>query len=117
MREHFFSPRQSPPGIDAAGQGASAPPFNVVRSTTGPLSTLEVVTNGLPLALRAHAEVWLPLLTLVLGYVGSIVTEDRRDRRAAERERSARSAERDTNRADREADFQRETLLDLQDAH
>jgi hypothetical protein len=61
-------------------------------------------------------EVWLPLATLVLGYVGSLCTEWFRDRRAEGREKFMREAEVADRRANREADFQRETLLRIQDA-
>lgn len=61
-------------------------------------------------------EVWLPLVTLVVGYAGSLVTESFRDKRAARREAQARQADRQQKRADRQADFQRETLLALQES-
>jgi hypothetical protein len=51
------------------------------------------------------SEIWLPLVTLALGWAGGIGTEAFRDRRASERERQARQAE-----------LQRSTLLELQDA-
>lgn len=61
-------------------------------------------------------NVWLPLVTLVGGYVGSLVTEALRERRIERRERIAREAEARVRRESREADFQRETLLRTQDA-
>lgn len=61
-------------------------------------------------------EVWLPLATLVLGYVGSLFTESLRDRRVERRETLMYNAEIADRRANREADFQRETLLRIQDA-
>lgn len=60
-------------------------------------------------------NVWLPLATLVLGYAGSLLTEAVRDRRAERRERLAREAEAATHRQRRDEDFQRETLLRIQD--
>jgi hypothetical protein len=50
-------------------------------------------------------ETWLPLLALILGWGLSQITEVWKDRRASDRERLARQAE-----------LQRTTLLDLQDA-
>jgi hypothetical protein len=50
-------------------------------------------------------ETWLPILTLALGWAGAQVTEVLRDRRASNRDRQARQAE-----------LQRTTLLELQDA-
>jgi hypothetical protein len=68
------------------------------------------------LVAAVERDVWLPIATLALGYLGSLYTEAQRDRRAAKRERLVRASERQARRADREADFQRETLLSLQDA-
>jgi hypothetical protein len=50
-------------------------------------------------------ETWLPLVTFILGLAGALVTEAFRDRRASNRERQARQAE-----------LQRTTILELQDA-
>ncbi|HSW94972.1 MAG TPA: hypothetical protein VLI88_02310 [Patescibacteria group bacterium] len=61
-------------------------------------------------------EVWLPLLTLILGYVGSLLTESRRDARLAQREEKARTDARALASADRRDEFQRKTLLELQEA-
>ena len=68
-----------------------------------------------------------PLLTALLGYLTSAFTEYFRDRRARERDRSAAAAmgvrEREARQAarrmqlfERRSNFQRETLLNLQDA-
>lgn len=57
------------------------------------------------------ANVLLPLVTLVLGYVGRMLTEYLQDRRVASRDREARAEE----RARRRKEFQRETLLELQE--
>jgi hypothetical protein len=51
------------------------------------------------------AETLLPLVTFILGLAGALATEAFRDRRASSRERQARQAE-----------LQRTTLLELQDA-
>jgi len=61
-------------------------------------------------------NVWLPILTLVLGYVGSMATEILRDRRQAARELRNREEERERVRDDRREEFQIRTLLDLQEA-
>ena len=50
-------------------------------------------------------EIWLPILTLGLGWGLAQITEVLKDRRASTRERQARVAE-----------LQRSTLLELQDA-
>jgi hypothetical protein len=51
------------------------------------------------------SDIWLPLATLVLGWVGAQVTDVLRDRRTITRDRLARQAE-----------LQRTTLLELQEA-
>jgi hypothetical protein len=68
------------------------------------------------------SEVWLPILTLVLGYVFSLITEAVRDRRQSEREKQTRADERDAVKAarleevdQRRREFQRATLLELQE--
>jgi hypothetical protein len=72
--------------------------------------------------LAISQDVWLPLLALVLGYVFSLLTEAFRDRRQTARERQARGDEREAVKAAhveaderRRRDFQRETLLELQE--
>lgn len=67
-------------------------------------------------------EVWVPIVTLILGYASSLVTEAQRDKRASTREREAREAEREEvrnalerERRDRHVRFQQETLLELQE--
>ena len=62
------------------------------------------------------SAIWLPLATLVLGYVGSLITESRRDIRAARREREVREQDRAQAISDRRSTFQRQTLLGLQQA-
>jgi hypothetical protein len=61
-------------------------------------------------------EVWLPLVTLLLGYAGSLLTESRRDARLAQREEKARADTRALAGADWRDEFQRKTLLELQEA-
>jgi hypothetical protein len=68
------------------------------------------------------SEVWVPLAAVVVGYAGSLLTESFRDRHQSAREREARAAERADVRAlreqeiqDRRDQFQRETLLELQE--
>jgi hypothetical protein len=58
------------------------------------------------------AEIWLPILTLAIGWAGAQATEMLRDRRTSEREREASKREREA----RQAELQRGTLLELQDA-
>jgi hypothetical protein len=60
-------------------------------------------------------DVWLPLVTFGLGFAGSLAIEERRDRRLATREADARTAERAVTREERRDEFQRDTLLMLQD--
>jgi hypothetical protein len=61
-------------------------------------------------------EVWFPVSTFIAGFAGSLLTEALRDKRLATREREAREAERELIRTQRRDDFQRETLLPLQEA-
>lgn len=60
--------------------------------------------------------VWFPVLTLLLGYAAKSLTDWLQDRRHAERERIARLEARHDQIFLRRADFQRETLLELQTA-
>jgi hypothetical protein len=62
------------------------------------------------------ANSWLPLLSALGGYLTGAITEYLRDRRARQREREARDATRQLQLSERRSDFQRETLLNLQDA-
>lgn len=59
-------------------------------------------------------EILFPIATLILGYVGSLLTEAWRERRVREREREARRAERQHEVDRRRIEFQRTTLMDLQ---
>jgi hypothetical protein len=58
----------------------------------------------------------LPLITFLLGSGLTFVTEALQYRRQVEREREARAAERETERVRQHAEFQTQTLLELQDA-
>lgn len=58
----------------------------------------------------------LPVFTLLLGFAASSLNEWFRDKRAKNREHEARMAARRERLSDRRADFQRQTLLDLQEA-
>src|SRR5260370_41397148 len=60
--------------------------------------------------------VLFPIVTLLLGYILSSISESVRHRRALEREREAREAERRDKEFGRRVTFQRGTTLDLQDA-
>ena len=53
----------------------------------------------------------LPIVTLVLGYVGTLVTEDRRDQRATTRERELRIEDERRGRLLKRDDFELNTLL------
>lgn len=75
----------------------------------------------------AGVPLWLPIVTLVGGYIGSLLTEAFRDKRARDREaarardereqaREQREAEREREVVERREQFQRETLLALQPA-
>ncbi len=55
-------------------------------------------------------------MTLVVGYCLRLATEILSDARLVRREREARAAARETAHTDRRDDFQRGTLLELQDA-
>lgn len=59
---------------------------------------------------------WLPLLTGLGGYLLSLLTEYFRDKRTSERERTAREAARRLHLFERRSDFQRQTLLSLQES-
>lgn len=59
---------------------------------------------------------WFPVVTLVFGYVLSVISDSFKDRRTLQREREARKATRRAQMYERRVTFQRQTLLDLQDA-
>jgi hypothetical protein len=59
---------------------------------------------------------WLPLITAVIGFASGGCTEWLRDRRAYERERDTRESALQEQRRERRNEFQRKTLLELQDA-
>jgi len=61
-------------------------------------------------------ETLFPVATLVMGYAGAALTELFRDKRLAKRERDARKEARRDGVQFRRVEFQRETLLALQDA-
>jgi hypothetical protein len=61
-------------------------------------------------------DYWLPLATLVIGFGGASINEWLRDRRQEKREASAREAERALRREERRDEFQRQALLELQEA-
>lgn len=65
--------------------------------------------------LTGAAAGWFPVFTALLGYVTSSLTEWLRDRRAGVRERDARDSVRRAQLLERRANFQRETLISLQD--
>src|SRR5256885_15374250 len=59
--------------------------------------------------------VWFPIVTLLLGYILSSISESVRHRRTLEREREAREAERRDKALEPRATFQPATLLEIQD--
>ena len=59
---------------------------------------------------------WFPVVTTLLGFITAGIFEWLRDNRTSERERRARDANRQAQLLDRRATFQRETLINLQDA-
>jgi hypothetical protein len=62
------------------------------------------------------SDSWFPVLTLILGFGASSLAELLRDRRLLNRERESREALRRGQAIERSTNFQRQTLLDLQDA-
>jgi len=59
---------------------------------------------------------WFPVLTLLLGYAVKAASDWLQHRRTSERERQAREAARQDQLFERRTTFQRQTLLDLQEA-
>jgi hypothetical protein len=59
---------------------------------------------------------WFPVFTLLLGYATKAVSDWLQHRRTSERERQAREAARLDRLSERRTNFQRQTLLDLQEA-
>jgi prefoldin subunit 5 len=59
---------------------------------------------------------FVPMITAFIGFASGILTEWFRDARAYRRERAARLADRDETRNERRYSFQRQSLIDLQDA-
>jgi len=59
---------------------------------------------------------WFPVVTLLVGYVTNSTSDWLTDRRILKREREAREATKRETRLERRTSFQRQTLLELQDA-
>jgi hypothetical protein len=59
---------------------------------------------------------WFPVLTLLLGYATKSASEWVQHRRTTQRDREAREAAQQDQLSERRASFQRQTLLDLQEA-
>lgn len=68
------------------------------------------------LAPQTFLNWFLPIATLLLGYIAKSVTDGIDSRRTSERERIAREESRQDRLFERRNDFQRQTLLDLQEA-
>ena len=62
-----------------------------------------------------YVTVGIPIVTFILGYIGSFVTEWLRDKRQSARERESRTYERDRAKEERRDNFQRDTLITLSD--
>jgi len=62
------------------------------------------------------SAVWLPIATLILGGVLTAFFDAQKDRRALDREREARKDQRSDTLLLKRIEFQRDTLLALQDA-
>lgn len=92
-------------GIAGVAEGAASSPDAVAG-----------VRSACDAPVAVDANVYLPLLTLVVGYAGSLYTEERRDERTRARESNARAETRQERLNDRRDEFQRETLLALQGA-
>src|SRR6266568_8813471 len=60
--------------------------------------------------------VWFPVVTLILGFAISSISDSVKNRREGERERDARRETRREQLSDQRRNFQRETLLVLQEA-
>lgn len=64
----------------------------------------------------ATTTAWFPVVTLLMGFGASALGEWLRDVRTIRREREARQARRHEESHERRANFQRQTLLDLQES-
>jgi hypothetical protein len=80
-------------------------PFHRLRSAAFILSFMADAPSG-----------WFPALTLLVGFGVKSVSDWFQDRRALRREREARTEARRDQLRERRSDFQRQTLLDLQEA-
>jgi hypothetical protein len=74
---------------------------------------IEAVTSD---AATKTVSYWLPLITAFGGLVSGVILEWLRDKRTYGREREAREAARRDARTQKRNEFQRQTLLDLQDS-
>jgi hypothetical protein len=74
------------------------------------------VKDLMPPAVQTSVNWFLPIATLLLGYIAKSVTDWIDFRRTSERERNGREESRRDRLLERRADFQRQTLLDLQEA-
>lgn len=66
--------------------------------------------------LTSTTVIWFPVVTAFGGFILAAISEYLRDRRATTRERDARNAVRHLQQLERRTNFQRQTLLDLQEA-
>ncbi|MGD1027123.1 hypothetical protein [Candidatus Binatus soli] len=70
----------------------------------------------MPQAPQTFLNWFLPIATLLLGYIAKSVTDGIDSRRASKREQIVREESRRDHLFERRTDFQRQTLLDLQEA-
>jgi hypothetical protein len=67
-------------------------------------------------ALKHSAAIWFPIVTLIVGWVLKSISDAYEHRRTLEREREGRAVGRRDQLAERRNNFQRQTLLELQEA-
>lgn len=66
--------------------------------------------------MKGAFNTWFPVLTLIVGYVIKLIEDRLTHQRALQRERENRMENRRITLEERHADFQRQILLELQDA-
>jgi hypothetical protein len=70
----------------------------------------------MPDSVTSTSVSWFPVFTLLLGYITKSISDWLQHQRTGEREREAREAARREQLFERRSTFQRQTLLDLQEA-
>ena len=64
----------------------------------------------------SSSNAWLPAISVLVGFITKCITDWFQDSRATKRDEERHARERSDQRQERNAIFQRETMLDLQDA-